>query len=137
MKVIFWLSVMADVKRQHAFLPYLSRQEEEEKKKNSQGKQHSCRQIPLCRIFRWICEACCWNILVNSTRHFSMYAVVQPLMDKKTKAVMFSLVKHSVTSCSIKQKKLNLIDSESFPLTASNQETDQSYPACEHLLLHC
>lgn len=33
MKVIFWLSVMADVKRQHAFLPYLSRQEEEEKKK--------------------------------------------------------------------------------------------------------
>lgn len=66
-----------------------------------------------------------------------MYAVVQPLMDKKTKAVMFSLVKHSVTSCSIKQKKLNLIDSESFPLTASNQETDQSYPACEHLLLHC
>lgn len=35
MKVIFWLSVMADVKRQHAFLPYLSRQK---KKKKLSGK---------------------------------------------------------------------------------------------------
>lgn len=88
MKVIFWLSVMADVKRQHAFLPYLSRQKKKITLRESSilvGKYPCVGWV----FFRWICEAYCWNVLVNSTRYFSKYAVVQPLMDKRQKQLCF------------------------------------------------
>lgn len=66
--------------------------------------------------------------------HF-LNVIVQHLMDKKIRAIMFPFMKQCYKLIYL-QRELNLIPSESFLLTAGNRDRGQSYPICEYLWLH-